>query len=76
MRKALVFTISVCLLGAVALGVPDIQFTPGDGDPGEWLYDGAGTFSFVQDVVVDLCEGGSSDSLMGSYVYVPEGFVE
>jgi len=73
MKKLLLMTILVGLLAAPALAVPTIQFSPGSGS---WSYTGsgaaAGTFSFSQNIIVDLVQGGTGDPLVGAgYVYIP-----
>ena len=54
---------------------PDIEFSPG-GDPGIWSYTGtsssSGVFEFTQEVLIESIQGGTSDALIGQYVYVPE----
>ncbi len=72
MKKA-IFTLMIIALGVTpAFSVPSIRFSPGGSSPGAWEYDGAGTFSFTQEVVIEQVYGGTSDSLVGSYVYIPD----
>lgn len=51
---------------------PTIQFSPRGGGAGRWEYDGAGTFSFVQDITVDEGVGSGTDALVGALVYIPD----
>ena len=66
----------ICLLGfiaAPAMAVPTIQFTPGGSTAGNWSYDGAGTMTFSQDVIVNLVNGGNTDGLVtgSARVFIP-----
>ena len=73
MKKMILTSImSVVIMVMPALAVPTIEFTPGGDSPGAWHYDGAGTFTFTQDVVIDLVQGSTSDSLAGNFVYMPD----
>lgn len=72
MKKA-IFTLMVIALAVTpALSAPSIYFTPGGSSPGAWEYDGSGSFSFSQQVVIDQIGGDTGDSLVGNYVYVPD----
>ena len=72
MKKA-IFTLMVIALAVTpALSAPSIHFTPGGSSPGAWEYDGSGSFSFSQQVVIDQVGGDTGDSLVGNYVYVPD----
>jgi len=71
-KTILTFIVSVVIMVMPALAVPTIEFSPGGDSPGAWHYDGAGKFTFTQDVVIDLVQGGTSDSLAGNFVYIPD----
>jgi hypothetical protein len=71
-KLILTFIVSVVIVVTPALAVPTIEFTPGGDSPGAWQYDGAGKFTFTQDVVIDLVQGSTSDSLAGNFVYMPD----
>jgi hypothetical protein len=75
--KRISFLSSIILL-SVAIPVfadPVLQFNPagvGGGNAGHWLYNGDGTLSFTQDIAVVLgLDGSTSDTLIGSLVYIP-----
>jgi hypothetical protein len=58
-----------CALTAVAAA--SLDFSPGGSTPGNWSYDGAGTFSFNQIIEIDSVQGGQSDALYQQWVYLP-----
>jgi len=67
-----VLVLAFVLLATPALwSSPIIQFSPGTGSSGAgyWEYDGAGTLSLFQDIIVDV--GLGSDALVGALVYIP-----
>ncbi len=70
-RLILTFIVSIIVV-TPASAVPTIEFTPVGDSPGVWHYDGADTFTFTQDVVIDLVQGSTSDSLVGNFVYMPD----
>ena len=57
---------------STAFAVPDIQFSPSVTSPGVWAYDGTDTFSFSQNIDVDLIQGAATDALQGQFVYLPD----
>lgn len=71
MKKLILISMVLGLMAVPALAVPTIQFNPGGTTPGHWNYNGAGTLSFTQDVVVELVNGGTADGLFGARVYIP-----
>jgi len=70
--KKLVVLVTLCLSVCAFGDVVDIQFSPGGGTPGSWLYDGYTTLSFSQVVNIDIVEGATSDALFGQQVYIPD----
>jgi hypothetical protein len=67
-------SIAVLLLCAAppVLSAPTVEFSPGGSGAGEWSYDGAGTFSFAQDITVDKGLGNPAGPLVGALVYIPD----
>lgn len=55
-----------------ALATPMIEFSPDQSAAGDWSYDGAGTFSFNQEVTVDRGGGDNADVLVGAFVHIPD----
>ncbi len=51
---------------------PTIEFSPGGESAGGWSYNGAGTFSFTQDIIVVRAMGFNTDTLVGSLVVIPD----
>jgi len=72
MKKTMLILIVLAITVTPSLATPTIEFSPGGTDPGAWHYDGAGTFTFTQDVVIDRVQGSTSDSLVGNFVYIPD----
>ena len=72
--KRFLFVLAVLgYLVVPALSVPTLEFSPGGGpSDGSWHYDGAGTFSFSQDVTVDKCLGNPAGPLVNALVYIPD----
>lgn len=70
MRTVLVFCVMLLIPGA-ALAVPCIEFTPGNTFPGGWSYDGNYTFSFLQDIDIDVVQGAQTDALYNQFVFLP-----
>ena len=62
----------LCLLAIPCLGSPTIEFSPGGDDAGNWIYDGAGTFTFTQDITIDKSMGNPAGVLVGSLVELPD----
>lgn len=62
---------AVLCITASAFAVPDIEFSPGGTSPGGWAYDGAGTFSFTQQLSIDAVQGAATDTLFDQFVYLP-----
>jgi hypothetical protein len=71
MKKLILAIILVGCLVTPVFAVPAIEFTPGGTSPGGWSYNGAGTLTFSQGVVVDLVNGGTADGLCDATVFVP-----
>jgi hypothetical protein len=72
MKKLLLMLTLLGLLSTPALAVPTIQFSPGGVSAGTWNYNGAtNTFTFSQEVTVDLGLGSAADTLVGAYVFIP-----
>jgi hypothetical protein len=71
MKKLMVLLIGLCFT-AYAFGAVDIQFSPGGGTPGNWIYDGDVTLSFTQIVDIDVVLGGTTDTLFNERVFVPD----
>lgn len=66
------FIVCAVLLASMPLfAVPDIEFSPGGATSGTWIYDGNGTFSFIQMIDIDAVQGGSADPLYRQFVYLP-----
>lgn len=65
-------TVVLLVLGLVCaptLAAPTVEFSPtGTG----WEYDGAGTFTFTDSIVINAVEGGTSDALVGNFVLIPD----
>jgi hypothetical protein len=72
MKNMIAALMMITLAWAPAFAVPTIHFTPGGSSPGAWSYDGIDTFSFSQEVVIDLVNGTTVDSLVGNFVYIPD----
>lgn len=71
MKKVALVLLLVFLVDAAFAGSA-IQFSPGGSSPGSWHYDGAGTFTFSQKVVIDRVYDGINDSLVNNFVYLPD----
>jgi len=73
MKKLLLTIVLVGLMAVPAMAIPTIEFSPlNPGFPtGIWSYDGAGTFSFPQDIQVKAGLGSAFDTLVGAYVFIP-----
>jgi len=69
--KKLVLLFVIVAMVTPAMAIPTVQFNPAVTNPGGWWYDGAGTLSFTQNVTVNVVNGGTSDSLIGALVYIP-----
>lgn len=66
-----VLVLACVLLATPALAPPTVEFSPEATSAGGWSYDGAGTFSFVQDIKVDRGLGSNTDALVGAIVHIP-----
>lgn len=72
MKKLAVLFVLAALIATPVMAVPTIEFGPAGQRPGGWSYDGAGTISFSQEVLVVKVDGGVSDTLFGNgLVYIP-----
>jgi hypothetical protein len=71
MKKLVLISMVLGLMVAPVLAAPTIEFNPGGQSAGNWFYDGAGTFSFTQDIVVVRGLGNPADPLVGSLVVIP-----
>ncbi len=75
MKKLLVLSL-VIGLGACAVAIPDIEFSPGGTSPGNWIYQGTsstgGVFTFTQQIDIDAVLGAQTDALYDELVYLPE----
>lgn len=72
MKKVTLTLIVIASSVAPVLATATIRFSPGGVTPGAWHYDGAGRFTFSQDVVIDSVLGGTGDGLAGNFVYIPD----
>ena len=72
MKKIILTSMVIAFAVAPAFAGPTIHFSPGGGDPGAWLYDGVGKFTFSQDVVINMVVGSTGDSLFANFVYIPD----
>ena len=66
----MILALLVCV-GTPAFATPAIEFSPDAGTGGSWLYDGASTLSFNQNITIDSGMGSNADALVGSLVYIP-----
>ena len=71
MIKRVIFLAVVVCVASSAFAVPTIELSPDQSTAGSWSYDGAGTFSFIQNITVDRGLGNSSDPLVGAFVHIP-----
>jgi hypothetical protein len=74
MNKTMLTVFGVALMLGTAFGsISTITFSPSGDDGGKWIYDGAGTLSFSQSIIVDHGMGSFSDALVtsGARVFVP-----
>lgn len=69
--KILLSCLISIVLASTTLGMADIEFTTDESRAGCWSYDGAGTFTFVQDIVVDRALGVDTDPLVDAFVHIP-----
>jgi len=68
----LTVTVIVAMIVTPVMAQPTIEFNPGGTNPGGWAYDGAGTISFMPEIVVVKVDGATSDSLAeNALVYLP-----
>jgi hypothetical protein len=73
MKKAtiIIFTCFICASTPALATIESIEFSPGGDKAGKWYYNGAGTLSFYQDIVVDSALGKTYDNLVGATVSIP-----
>ena len=73
MKKAtiLIFTLLIFASTPALATIQSIEFSPGGDKAGKWYYNGAGTLSFYQDIVVDSALGRNCDNLVGATVSIP-----
>lgn len=67
--KKLLFALTVfTFIASPLMAVPDAEFNPNSLG---WSYDGSGTFTFGQSILVRRVQGAASDPLVGSLVNIP-----
>lgn len=59
----------MCFVNSVFAGFGS---TPGGDSPGNWTYDGSGTFGFSQMIKIDSVLGSQADTLAGQYIILPD----
>ena len=73
MKKATIIIFAFLIFaGTPALAtIQSIEFSPGGDKAGRWYYDGAGTLSFYQNIIVDSALEKTCDNLVGATVSIP-----
>jgi len=69
--KKMLTALAVGLVFATSATCSTVDFNPNGSQAGNWSYNGAGTFSFVQDITVICGLDNPGDSLVGAFVHIP-----
>jgi len=65
-------TLIIMFCAGQGLSAPTIEFSPGGRNAGQWIYNGAGTLSFLQDITIDRSMGDPAGPLVDALVYIPD----
>jgi hypothetical protein len=70
MKKLVLVCVLVGFMVVPALALPTLEFAKASFSGG-WFFDGVSTFTFPQELKINAVQGGGTDALYGTYVYLP-----